>query len=81
MSDEDTVEIEMFVSCIMCHDELPKGESLYDFARLTIGVTNRRTLVVWCERHNRLVVDIKDLQKFIDSAKCAKCADGVEHMH
>jgi hypothetical protein len=67
-----------FIHCNYCLQEVPKGVSANDWARLSVGVTPTADLVVWCVRHEIPVIIHKQGQ--IDSdlrdavfSPCARC--------
>ena len=50
-------EIVRFMGCGRCLDELPEGESLADYARLSTGFTEAG-LQIWCYRHDCNVINL-----------------------
>lgn len=55
--EKEKLEIEAYIHCGRCLDELPKGESPASFARLNVGYTTFG-IQVWCVRHDCNVVNI-----------------------
>ena len=45
-------EIETFLHCQKCLKEKPDGIAPRDWARLSVGLTKRGTIQVWCVRHD-----------------------------
>jgi len=57
MSDENereipvTNEIQSYLHCILCLNELPEGQSPGDYARIAVGYTELG-IQIWCRRHD-----------------------------
>lgn len=49
-----------YIHCRLCFEELPRGKSMEDYSRYSIGMT-KQGFQVWCRRHDCNVLHI-DLQ-------------------
>ena len=49
-------QIEGFIHCAMCADELPNDLSHREYASLEVGWTDDGRFQVWCQRHEINVV-------------------------
>lgn len=55
MSEDD---VERFVHCMHCTNNIPAGESPQSYSRLDVGLTPTG-LLVWCRRHNRTLFHVE----------------------
>lgn len=49
--------IVQYIHCKLCFDQLPRGKSMEEYARLSVGMT-RQGLQVWCARHDCNVMHV-----------------------
>jgi hypothetical protein len=57
MSNESKLQIDMYLKCKKCFEELPVGTSMQEFATTQAGFTTTG-IQVWCTRHNCEVVHL-----------------------
>lgn len=50
--------IKIYFHCKECIKEQPDGFSPSDFQNISAGLTDDRSIVVWCERHESIVTII-----------------------
>lgn len=63
-----SIEIMQFMHCKKCVEELPKGESPKNYARLSAGWT-KLGIQIWCVRHEMNVVHIDFMGQKVQYAK------------
>lgn len=71
-------EIETYLQCARCLDELPLGVAPRDWARLNFGITKDGAMQLWCVRHD-CNVDIIGTNKrsgidYGDEMQTVKCS-------
>ena len=71
-------EIERFIQCGKCIDELPEGQSPQEYGQLEIGLS-RTGLIVWCKRHNEFVTEFNFDKPMDELPECNDCGDPHEH--
>lgn len=48
----------MFFHCRRCVEEMPSGQSPETWARISVGLTNDNSILVWCVRHDKRITEI-----------------------
>ena len=73
----------MFWHCQTCFEE--KGDaSARDYSRLSVGVGAFGELIVWCNRHNHLVLRVEngkidnEIMGMVDEGHCDSCDESCE---
>ena len=49
--------IQIYMNCKSCMDQLPKGQSMREFARINVGWT-KKGFQVWCIRCDKNIIAI-----------------------
>jgi len=65
-------DIQRFMHCTKCLEELPRGQSPKEWSRTQTGIT-RDSIVVWCARHDELVVEFEFEEPIEDMPACGEC--------
>jgi hypothetical protein len=76
----DTREL-TYLTCAMCEEEIPEGESVRSYGRLNVASTPEGDMVVGCERHMAVVVYIKnnELSHHMLMLAGKPCSCGLSH--
>jgi hypothetical protein len=81
------VEAMAYMHCAVCLQERPDTESPREYARLSVGVDGAGGLIVWCNRHDILVVnwsndEVAKQLNAVGGERCASCGGACkETMH
>ena len=74
MNEFDNSEINQYMHCKKCLDELPKGVAPKEWSRVAVGRTDYG-LQVWCNRHDSNIIhldfsDAENLREIINEGQC-----------
>lgn len=73
MKDVTNKDIEFYLNCMKCVNEIPENERMIEYSRLSVGAT-ADGLVLWCERHQHPVVHLP--YDWIKDDRVKKCEGG-----
>jgi hypothetical protein len=72
-----------YVACSVCVAEVPDGQSVADYTRLSVGVTSMGDLLVTCRRHDQVVsyMEHGTVDRELAQIACSDCGCGKDHNH
>jgi hypothetical protein len=78
---QDDFDILAFLHCKQCLEEVPVGQSPAEFARVNVFLANPEGIVLWCVRHDELIVAFTSPEDLVEQAEdlvCPCCNEIVE---